>query len=186
MRLEIWVLLGTMFLMYDTYHDGRYIKKLFYYKKYYTMGFYAILGLGLVVLLSRKDPLDRKKFIANANNLVQYMPIDKSSMAYLNPLFDFTNNFESNNNYENNYESNNDNNNQKGKQRGTKRSVTETKKKYVAASQNWKCGHCNHQLDHTYEIDHNLRLEFGGSNDIDNLVALCRNCHGKKTASEIM
>jgi 5-methylcytosine-specific restriction endonuclease McrA len=62
-----------------------------------------------------------------------------------------------------------------------KRSVSETKKKYVAANQNWKCGHCNMQLDHTFEVDHILDLQFGGSNNTDNLVALCRNCHGKKT-----
>ena len=69
---------------------------------------------------------------------------------------------------------------------GTKRSVSETKKKYVAANQDWKCGHCDNQLDHTFEIDHKIRLEYGGGNDVQNLIALCRNCHGKKTASENM
>ena len=69
---------------------------------------------------------------------------------------------------------------------GTKRSVSETKKKYVASQQDWKCGHCQAQLDHTFEIDHRVRLEYGGGNDVQNLVALCRNCHGKKTASENM
>jgi 5-methylcytosine-specific restriction endonuclease McrA len=69
---------------------------------------------------------------------------------------------------------------------GTKRSVSETKKKYVASQQDWKCGHCEAQLDHTFEIDHRVRLEYGGGNDVQNLVALCRNCHGKKTASENM
>jgi 5-methylcytosine-specific restriction endonuclease McrA len=69
---------------------------------------------------------------------------------------------------------------------GTKRSVSETKKKYVASQQDWKCGNCKSQLDHTFEIDHRLRLEYGGGNDVQNLVALCRNCHGKKTASENM
>jgi 5-methylcytosine-specific restriction endonuclease McrA len=68
----------------------------------------------------------------------------------------------------------------------TKRAVSETKKKYVAAQQDWKCGQCKSQLDHTYEIDHRIRLEYGGGNDVQNLVALCRNCHGKKTASENM
>jgi 5-methylcytosine-specific restriction endonuclease McrA len=29
-------------------------------------------------------------------------------------------------------------------------------------------------------------LEYGGGNDVQNLVALCRNCHGKKTAEENM
>ena len=31
-----------------------------------------------------------------------------------------------------------------------------------------------------------MRLEYGGGNDVNNLIALCRNCHGKKTASENM
>jgi 5-methylcytosine-specific restriction endonuclease McrA len=33
-------------------------------------------------------------------------------------------------------------------------------------------------------VDHITRLEHGGTNHIDNLVALCRDCHGKKTAIE--
>ena len=28
------------------------------------------------------------------------------------------------------------------------------------------------------------RLEHGGSNHVDNLVAMCRECHGEKTAME--
>jgi len=31
-----------------------------------------------------------------------------------------------------------------------------------------------------------VRLEYCGGNDVQNLIALCRNCHGKKTASENM
>ena len=67
-----------------------------------------------------------------------------------------------------------------------KRAVSETKKKYVASIQDWKCGQCNKKLKHTFEIDHKTRLEYGGGNDVNNLIALCRNCHGKKTASENM
>ena len=66
----------------------------------------------------------------------------------------------------------------------TKRSVSETKKKFVASRQNWKCGDCNNQLTAWFEVDHKIRLEYGGSNHIDNLVALCRECHGKKTTIE--
>ena len=69
---------------------------------------------------------------------------------------------------------------------GSKRSVSETKKKYVASAQQWRCNGCTEMLDHTFEIDHRLRLEYGGTNDTDNLIALCRNCHGKKTAAENM
>ena len=66
----------------------------------------------------------------------------------------------------------------------TKRSVSETKKKYVAASQNWCCKHCTKQLPAWFEVDHRVKLEYGGSNDVNNLEALCRECHGKKTALE--
>jgi hypothetical protein len=62
------------------------------------------------------------------------------------------------------------------------RNVSESVKKYVAANQYWKCKKCNNLLDETYEIDHIIALEDNGSNNLKNLQALCRNCHGKKTA----
>ena len=74
---------------------------------------------------------------------------------------------------------------QSGK-KGTKRSVSETKKKFVASRQGWKCEDCGDQLNAWFEVDHKIRLEHGGGNDVQNLVALCRECHGKKTAMENM
>jgi 5-methylcytosine-specific restriction endonuclease McrA len=65
-----------------------------------------------------------------------------------------------------------------------KRNVSTLTKKMVASSQEWKCGLCNQILDYTYEIDHHIPLFKGGSNEISNLIALCRNCHGKKTLLE--
>lgn len=65
-----------------------------------------------------------------------------------------------------------------------KRNVTGLTKKKVAASQKWLCGTCGQTLDETYEVDHKLALFKGGSNDIDNLVALCPHCHRKKTVEE--
>jgi 5-methylcytosine-specific restriction endonuclease McrA len=66
----------------------------------------------------------------------------------------------------------------------TKRSVSETKKKFVAANQNWLCGDCKRQLPAWFEVDHVIALHNGGSNEVSNLVALCRDCHGKKTAMD--
>ena len=65
-----------------------------------------------------------------------------------------------------------------------KRNVTSLTKKMVASNQEWKCGTCSQMLDYTYEIDHHIPLFKGGSNDVSNLIALCRNCHGKKTLLE--
>ena len=63
----------------------------------------------------------------------------------------------------------------------SKRSVSETKKKYVASQQNWCCGECKDQLKATFEVDHKIDLQYGGTNHISNLVALCVDCHKTKT-----
>jgi hypothetical protein len=65
-----------------------------------------------------------------------------------------------------------------------KRNVTNGQKKYVASIQKWRCGHCDKLLDASYEVDHIHALYKGGTNDLSNLVALCRNCHGMKTTKE--
>jgi 5-methylcytosine-specific restriction endonuclease McrA len=59
--------------------------------------------------------------------------------------------------------------------------LTPLMKKKIASNQKWKCRICHQLLDYTYEIDHIVPVFKGGSNNQDNLQALCRNCHGKKT-----
>lgn len=74
--------------------------------------------------------------------------------------------------------------NKNDKSKMHKRNVSSLTKKMVASNQEWKCGSCNQTLDYTYEIDHHIPLFKGGSNEVSNLIALCRNCHGKKTLLE--
>jgi hypothetical protein len=190
MRLEIFVLGITAFFVYNAYTDGEYMKMLLSFKKYYKMIFYVVIGVGIYILLKR-TPSKARSMLLYANNIIKYMPIDRSSMDMLSPIIDFT----SQNSNSSFMESVNGIENPPRfapsgmfdfKKSGSKRSVSETKKKYVAANQNWRCGNCQMQLDHTFEIDHKIRLEYGGGNDVQNLVALCRNCHGIKTASENM
>lgn len=196
MRLEIFVLGLTAFFIYNAYNDGKYTKMLLTFKKYYKMIFYALLGIGIYLLLKR-NPSQGRNMLLYANNVVKFMPIDKTSMDMLSPVFDFTstcdrsfmetfNNIDDNNLMGSTGICNSERRIISSGKSGTKRSVSETKKKYVASQQDWKCGHCESQLDHTFEIDHRVRLEYGGGNDVQNLIALCRNCHGKKTASENM
>jgi hypothetical protein len=192
MRLEIFVLGLTAFFVYNAYTDGKYTKMLLSFKKYYKMIFYVILGIGIYILLKR-NPNQGRNMLLYANNLVKFMPIDKSSMDMLSPIIDFTSKNENADecfmesfNGLDSYSMNNERRITTSGKNGTKRSVSETKKKYVASCQDWKCGNCKSQLDHTFEIDHKIRLEYGGGNDVQNLIALCRNCHGRKTASENM
>ena len=191
MRLEIFVLGLTAFFVYNAYTDGKYTKMLLSFKKYYKMIFYVCLGLGIYVLLKR-NPDQGRNMLLYANNVVKFMPIDKNSMDMLSPIIDFTSTnedssfMESVNGIYSNPGFSGEKRMMNSGKNGTKRSVSETKKKYVASNQDWKCGNCQAQLDHTFEIDHKVRLEYGGGNDVQNLIALCRNCHGKKTASENM
>jgi len=64
------------------------------------------------------------------------------------------------------------------------RKVSEQVKKKIAADQGWQCAMCNNKLDAAYEVDHIIALEDGGTNNIDNLRAVCRNCHGNKTIDD--
>ncbi len=64
------------------------------------------------------------------------------------------------------------------------RNVSTLSKKIVASNQRWLCGNCSKILDFTYEIDHKVPLFKGGTNEYSNLIALCRECHGRKTILE--
>jgi hypothetical protein len=65
------------------------------------------------------------------------------------------------------------------------RNISPLQKKMVAYNQSWKCKNCNNILDYTYEVDHIIPLYKGGTNHMDNLQALCRNCHGRKTINDM-
>ena len=59
----------------------------------------------------------------------------------------------------------------------SQRNVTEYTKKLVAAI-------CSALLNANYEIDHKLALYLGGTNEKENLQALCPDCHRTKTREE--
>jgi len=194
MRSEILIFGITGFLLYNAYYDGKYTKMLLSYKKYYKMILIAFLAICFYLLLKR-NPLQTKNLLLYTNNMIKYMPIDKSSVDLITPIFDLSTNNKSfmegfnatlNPNHDYNPVMKQRNMLARPSAKPVKRSVSETKKKYVASMQDWKCGQCNKKLSHTFEIDHKIRLEYGGDNDVTNLVALCRECHGEKTAMENM
>jgi hypothetical protein len=155
----------------------------------------GFVGLSAYLFI-RKYPGHSRSLFTHANGIIKYLPIDKDAT---NLLFDLTDKgqmfSEPPNSYavqQNRVMNSGGGNamasgaglNTNGPVKATKRSVSETKKKFVAAQQGWKCGACKQQLPAWFEVDHKIRLDNGGSNHVDNLVALCRDCHGKKTAFE--
>jgi 5-methylcytosine-specific restriction endonuclease McrA len=198
MKIGLIIFIIVVLIVLNIYYDGKLLNKILMYKKYYKMIVIILIGLGIYLFIN-KNPTNYRDLVVNANTYLKYLPIDKNTQSILTPIIDLTSRSlqNKNNNFNSSYNNNNNNNNntinsltpQQRKiltsgGRATKRSVSETKKKFVAANQNWCCKHCSKQLSAWFEVDHVTKLEFGGSNEVNNLEALCRECHGKKTALE--
>ena len=188
MRLGFFLFVISGILIYNIYYDSKpydFIKKNIKSIKIAGILFSAYT----IYLFFKKFPNDSSKMMKHLHGMIKYMPIDKNSKDMITPIMDLTKNasiFGDDEKMQIDHELtpqmkrmlNSGRNDGSGK---VKRSVSETKKKYVASQQNWSCGHCSQQLDATFEVDHIVELQNGGSNEISNLVALCRNCHGKKS-----
>jgi hypothetical protein len=196
MKIELLVIGITAFFIFNTYSDGKYLKIMKSWKKYYQMAGIGFVGLSAYLFL-KKHPDQSRSLLTHANGIIKYMPIDKEASDMLAPLLDMSRQTFGGGGGGNGNMSPQErrilNSGQGGVQaqggvqggvKTVKRSVSETKKKYVAAQQGWNCGACKKQLPAWFEVDHKIRLDNGGSNQVDNLVALCRDCHGKKTAFE--
>jgi hypothetical protein len=200
MKLELVIFGTTIFLIANAYHNGKYIAILKSWKKYYQMAFYGFLGLSLYVFIKR-HPGESHSLIKHANGIIKYMPIDKDTTDFLTPVFDFTG--RSLGDYQSAGErriktsgglttgvagssvadSSVAGSSAAGSSAGSAGVAgSGATKRYVASQQNWRCKDCSEQLTAWFEVHHKTPLEHGGSNHIDNLVALCRNCHGAHTA----
>jgi len=166
MNISFIIIIITAGLLYNTYHDNFFIKSFQVYQKYYKMALIGVLGLGFY-LMTIRNPSESVNTLNALNQYVNVLPIDKNAKGMMGPLLNSP-----------------AVNRLMQPSKTNKRSVSETKKKFIASNQNWKCGECKEMLKAWFEVDHIQRLDQGGSNDISNLVALCRNCHGKKTSME--
>lgn len=186
MKTGLIIFIITTFLVVNVYNDGKYTKMLSFSKKYVQMATFAFVGFSLYLLVKR-NPDETKSVLSHANTLIRYMPIDKDTSDLLTPLFDFTrmkddiNCLGNNGNHVPYHRQTPQMKRMLNSGKSSNRCVSETKKKYVAAQQNWKCAHCGKQLPPTFEVDHKIELRNGGTNHVSNLAALCRECHGNKT-----
>jgi hypothetical protein len=178
MRIELWIILGGIFFIADTVNNHKYTKALVHYQKHAKV-VAAIFTMFSVYKYTQNNPGESTQLMGHLNGIIKYMPLDQHSKDLISPIF---------HSYHENRLLNSGHVKPTEENAGsaTVRSVSATKKKYVAAQQGWTCGGCKKQLDAWFEVDHKQRLADGGSNHISNLVALCRNCHGKKTMFENM
>ena len=202
MRMEIIIFGITALIIANVYTDGKYLKLIQTNQKYVKMAGIALGGLMLYILF-KKFPDRAKNIISSSNEYMKYLPIDSGTASMVSPILDFTAKQNIFNDSQDSHTYNHPVLNMAATSSGgssgsnsaetrllnsgknsSKRSVSETKKKFVASRQGWKCGDCGNQLSAWFEVDHKIRLEHGGSNHVDNLVALCRECHGCKTAME--
>jgi hypothetical protein len=200
MKIELVIFIVTCLLIANTYYDGRLIKILNTVKssKYLKMATFAFGGLSLY-LFFKKNPDNSREFLGHANDMIKTLPMTRESMDLISPFLNLTNTKTFTDTNQDIYMNGGgmggggggDGSNNPGVNRmmmsgrgTTKRSVSETKKKFVAANQNWLCNDCKRQLPAWFEVDHVIALHNGGSNEVSNLVALCRDCHGKKTAMD--
>jgi len=198
MKIEFVIFIITAILIANTYYDGKLMKMLHIVKnsKYLKMATFGFAGLSLYLFL-KKNPNNSKEFLGHANQLIKTLPMTRDSASMLEPFFNLTSSKSFTDSGEDVYvnpdamnmsgggnQSSQINRMMNSGRGTTKRSVSETKKKFVAANQKWMCGDCNTQLPAWFEVDHVIALHNGGSNELSNLVALCRNCHGKKTSMD--
>ena len=200
--MEIIIFGITALIIANVYTDGKYLKLIQTNQKYVKMAGIALGGLMLYILF-KKFPDRAKNIISSSNEYMKYLPIDSGTASMVSPILDFTSKQNIFNDSQDSQTYNHPVLNMAATSSGgssgsnsaetrllnsgknsSKRSVSETKKKFVASRQGWKCGDCGNQLSAWFEVDHKIRLEHGGSNHVDNLVALCRECHGCKTAME--
>jgi len=213
-KAEYIVFIVAAFLIVNTYYDGHLMKMFQSNQKWMKMAMFAFAGLSLFLFL-RRNPENSRQLMVHANDIIKYMPISKGTADMITPFFDMTGGPSPNDGGASGGASGSAIGRAMSSAMGvrtapniaqpsfgggtpaerrilnsgktsSKRSVSETKKKYVAAQQGWKCGDCQRQLPAWFEVDHVIALEHGGSNHVDNLVALCRDCHGKKTAMSFL
>ena len=213
-KTEYIVFIITAVLIVNTYYDGHLIKMFQSNQKFIKMATFGFVGLSLFMFL-RRNPENSRQLLYHANDIIKYMPISKGTADMITPFFDMTRVPPPNDGgaiggaigggiggamasamgvrTAQNVARPSLGGGTPAERRllnsgkgSSKRSVSETKKKYVAANQGWKCGDCQRQLPAWFEVDHVIALEHGGSNHVDNLVALCRDCHGKKTAMSFL
>lgn len=89
MKIELWIIGITGFLVWNVYHEGKYMKLLLDNKKYFQMAGIGFAGLAMVLFL-KKFPRDTNSMLLSASSLIKYLPMDKHTSKVVSPMLDMT------------------------------------------------------------------------------------------------
>ena len=78
MKIELLIITLTIFFIANTYYDGKYVKLIKSWKKYYQMAGIGFVGLSAYVFM-KKYPSHTRSLFTDASKMVKYMPIDKEA-----------------------------------------------------------------------------------------------------------
>lgn len=178
LRRSLLVVVICAILMGDVLTGGAFQRRVLSWKRYGQAAMIALVGLGLLLLVN-KPGADKMSMAQTATGIVSALPSSATTQLISTGLgfvhssptpqasliaTELTPSGTS--------------------PTRVKRSVSEARKRAVAARQDWRCASCAEMLEATYEVDHVIELQDGGSNEMENLTALCRNCHGRKTLDQ--
>jgi hypothetical protein len=148
-----------------------------------------VLGALTVYYILKYNPAKAKQIICSSDEYLKYMPIDKTQVVlfllyWISPKQKWGE-LEGENRTVLGFDTT-ASHHRRGRTQTTPRlnGRCPKRRKVRGVRQQWHCGNCNNILNH--EIDHIISLNNGGSNHVDNLVALCPACHREKTAMENM
>jgi hypothetical protein len=143
-----------------------------------------VLGALTVYYILKYNPAKAKQIICSSDEYLKYMPIDKTQVVlfllyWISPKQKWG-------------ELEGENRTVLGFPTPPRRTTAEVghkpprlngrcpkRRKVRGVKAQWHCRNCNNILNHTFEIDHIISLNNGGSNHVDNL-ALCPACHRER------
>ena len=70
------------------------------------------------------------------------------------------------------------------KSRDKRKKISKVVRQQIAEKQQNTCGECKQLLSIHFQLDHVIALQFGGTDEESNLMALCCECHNIKSISE--
>jgi hypothetical protein len=89
MRIGIVLFLVAAAIIANIYTDGRLVKSLNRYKKYYQMAAVGFVALA-IYLMFKKSPDRAREMVMTSHEYLKYLPVDKNASSILNPILDFT------------------------------------------------------------------------------------------------